>query len=721
MANSVFRIHPSIGFARVGTSPEHYLAPETSAGEPGADGQPSGGLPIREGTESEPIRASDLRDDQKRMKRQAARFRIFAYAKPEGTETYPMGEPRAEVRIGSTVEIGGVTKTVRDIVWTVHVANKKANWYQSPDDDGIIAWGTPAAPQTPPLRNPGQGSDIGSTKRLHDLVIDPGPRAIHGASAGPVRFDRATPASYADGGGQPVQVGYPKSFPSDAFSPINPPGVEIIDTLGELRTDEHGRLIVNGGYGRANSFSTNAPEYDFTDAVNNDFWFDDTSDGPVTAVLLLDDGTTHVVEGDAWFVCTDPAYAPQIANVVSLWDDTYDSWVRKLALRPDLFTGGTFVADYPPSFADEVRPIFMAAGLQQWATNLSTLGISAHARLTRIAADTEPADTQLHGLGLIRKPVDPDALTPYDPENPNAIGNGRGDPEPSGDDRRMPMGLGDAGRSLLSLTETQYFYLTRWDRSAAQTSGIPLGFGEALDKASLQAGLGGRFSPGIDITYICRQPELYVMDWQTSGTGPFRIARKPLDYSSAGTAPFLGVGWTPRRNENAVEPGDVSKFMAVPWHADYNSCGTHLPAPNLPMANTLYWSWPAQRPVAVYVADDVESPDVLPDQRYSIRGPGTKTTLADPPQFGPQNPAEVGRYQESEVDANGNPTTPGIIRILDNWMKIGTVLQATQIDEPAKAYDPATYLEVASLFGNADETSDVVVPWPNTVKPGAGG
>ena len=32
MTDPVQRIHPAIGFARVGTSDEYYLAPETSAG-----------------------------------------------------------------------------------------------------------------------------------------------------------------------------------------------------------------------------------------------------------------------------------------------------------------------------------------------------------------------------------------------------------------------------------------------------------------------------------------------------------------------------------------------------------------------------------------------------------------------------------------------------------------------------------------------------------------
>lgn len=725
MSDSMFRIHPSIGFARVGTSDDYYLAPETLTGQPTGEGKPTGGLPIRKGTEDETIKASDLRDGSKKMKRQAARFRIFMYAQDKGPETYPLGQEGTEIKIGSPITVGGKARTVADIVWTVHMANKKAAWYVSPDDDGIIAW-YKMDPPHPDLRNvdSGQGDDPNDPKRLRDLIIDPGPRTIQGAGTGPVKLDKATAASYwKPGAGVSELLDYPKSFPQDAFEQLYPPGVEIIDTLGELETDALGRLIVAGGYGRANSFNAEGPEYGFVDAVNNDWWFDDTGDGSVSAVLVLDDGSSLEVQGSAWVVSTDPAYAPQIVNVVSLWDDVHDSWVRKLGLQPQLWDPSTkdWNPDYEPSFTDEVRPIFLAAGLQQWITNLSTLGISAHDRIADIAADTDPAATQLHGLGLIREPVDPDELTPSNPDDPNQIGDGRGDPNPSGDDRRMPLGLGDSGRSLLSLTKTQHFCLTRWDRSKSQDRRIELNAGEVLDKAALLAGLGGRFSPGIDMTYIAREPDLYVMDWQSSGTGPFRVSQKDLAYDTASKGPLLSLGWTPRRDMNEVEPGDISKFMALPWHADYNSCGTHLPAPNLPMANTLYWSWPAQRPVAVYVAEDVKTAKKLPDQRYFVRGPGTKTSASNPPPFGPANPAEVGRYQQSPKDAQGKATNAGISRILDNWMKIGTVIQATNIDEPKNEYDPNSYLEVGSLFGTAEDTSDEVVLWPNTVAPGDDG
>lgn len=762
MSQTIFRIHPSIGFARVGTAQDFYLAPETSAGEPGVGGGPVGGLPIKRGTESDPITSSDLREPgTNAMMRQAQRFRIYAYAS-EQPETYPMGQAGTEIQLGTKLTIDGNARTVAKIIWTVHVANKKAAWYESPDDDGIIAWFKTNAqkPQpNPPLRNQAQGSDATATARLSALMVDPGPRAItaaQGQVAATVQIDAATTPSYYDATqNKIVELGnYPKAFPSDLIGklapppgeqPINqlfPPGVEVIDTLGTLTTDAQGRLLVAGGHGRANSFNPVGPVYGFTDAVNNDWWFDDTSDGPVEATLVFDDGSTHTVEGSAWIVCTDPSYAPQIANVVSLWDDIYDSWLRKLDLRPEVYNGGKPVDGYQPSFLDEIRPIFASAGLQRWIANLNTLGIGAHANVAAIGASDDPAGTQLGGLGLIRQPVDPDTLELSDPNDPNKIDPpGRGDPvdakNPGGDDRRMPMGLGDAGRSLLSLTEAQYNFLKRWDRKRSDASKrIELNAGEQLDKAALQAGLGGRFSPGIDMTYICREANLYVQDWQSSGTGPFRISQKPIDYGKlSSSTPALTLGWVPRRPGNdSLEPGDISKFMAIPWHADYNSCGTHQPAPNLPQGNTLYWSWPAQRPLAVHVAKDMSEPGQLPKQRYSVRGKGTQTYAMTVPPFGPADPSEVGRYQatpqpgdkyrdgrSAPIDADSER---GIMRILDHWMEIGTVIQASQIDDEFPAgkdastwtYDPSHFLEVKSQFGN-DENPDPVVPWPNTINP----
>lgn len=700
----ILRVHPAIGIARVGNSPDHYLAPESIAALPQPDGSttPTGGLPVRPGTESETIQASELRDSEGRFKRQAARFRIFQYP-PDQAGAWP-AQGGEEVVIGSVV--GG--RVVADIVWSVHVANKKANWYQSPDDWGIKAYQQPELGQLQ-LRNKQEGLNPANLRRLRKLVIDPGPRTVRGRSAAPVAFDQPTPATIVkttkNGLAEAVLEDYPKSFPRDGFDAsqlFEPQGP--IDTLGALATDDQGRLIVTGGHGRAVAWATDRSRantnarnsIEITDPVNNDQWFDDTSDGPVRAWLVFEDGGPAVAVHGAWVVTTDPAYAPQTLNVVSLWDDIYDTWVRELDLEPALWQDGAYVADYRPSFPDQLQPIFKATAQQMWNTYLPRFAIAAHEAVGNIGPEDDPDDTVLANLAFIRNPNVPDEDQVGAP--------------------LMPLSLGDAGKPFLSLSRTQYFLLERWAAGAfsPDAPAAPLGHGEYLDRATLQNCLGGRFSPGIDLTFIVRETSLYRSDWRAAGCGPFRVHEKPLDYARAGQPsgdpeapqiPGLGFGWQPASDNAAagLEPGDISKFMALPWHADYNSCAIHQTAPNPLESNTLYWSWPAQRPVSVYAAQDVVAPapgaaPTLPAQRYSVRGPGTMPGRNSPSDGA--DLANAGRFWKYND-------------MLVHWQDIGVIIQATNIDDGRGGlYEDDWYLEVESQLG--DRPAELAAPhaWP---------
>lgn len=667
------RIHPAIGFSRVGNSPDYFLAPETAAAMPLAGKRHTGGIPINART-GEPIRSSELRDAEGRLVRTAQRFRIFAYPFDNGSEDcslYPAPAPR-ELCIGDSVD----GSRVIDIVWQVHLANKKANHYvlENPDvgDRDLLIRGYENGAR-PPLRNLDLGINPEAIPRLRSLVIDPGPRALSAARGRSQAFDRDCAASWYEPASGEIRTlaQYPKSFPDDHFRMYNPWGA--IDTLGELHTDAQGRLIVAGGYGRASAMLRPGPDGALSPApldgaVDNDGWFDDCSDGPVQAWVVLEDGR-RLAAHTAWVNVTDPAFAPQTQNAVSLWDDIYDSWVRQLDLEPKLFRDGHFQRDYRPGFPDQIQPFFVAASVQRWNTNLPPFAIQAHEAVGRIAASDDPAETVLAGLAFIR--------------NPNLEQqNYQGAPF-------MPLSLGDNGRAFLSPSLTQYFLLQQWNARSFATEARPIGEGERLDRDVLINCLGGRFSPGIDMTFIVRQPDFYREDWR-SGCGPFRVRAAHLDYSAVDPArPVLGSGWVPYA-QSAVEPGDGSKFMSVPWHTDYNSCGTHETAPNpadntQPAQTTLYWSWPAQRPVAVYTVDDVQE-GRLGAPRYSVRGPGTASN----------DPASQGRFQR-------------YIDFVHHWPKVGTVLQATQIDGAAGPLQDEWYLEVQSLFG--DEHSQVE-DWP---------
>ncbi|WP_447017979.1 LodA/GoxA family CTQ-dependent oxidase [Shewanella algae] len=118
------RIHPTIGFARVGNSMDYYIEPQTIAAMPQPGQTLTGGLPIKAGTDNTPISSSDIRDSQGRLKRQGARFKIYQYPQ-QNSPSYPAPQAQ-EVTIGSKVD----GKRVTDIIWTVHLANKKANCWE---------------------------------------------------------------------------------------------------------------------------------------------------------------------------------------------------------------------------------------------------------------------------------------------------------------------------------------------------------------------------------------------------------------------------------------------------------------------------------------------------------------------------------------------------------------------------------------------------------------
>lgn len=673
---TVFRLHPTINFARVGTSDEYYLSPETSAGLPVENGDDTvGGLPIRAGTENETITSADLRDAQGNLKRQAARFRIFVYDF-EPPDRYPGGQG-VEVLPGQELPDGRV---VKDVVWTVHLANKKANAYNVVNSEGLEAYADGKVPQ---LRNSEEYGTVDSPQRLTRLVIDPGPRAIKSSQKRrTVSFDAATVASYSNGrGGIRRKRNYPKLFPQDSYDRLFQP-TGPLETLGELRTDEQGRLLVLPGFGRtAAVYDEYGDPIPLTGDLNNTGWFDDAADGPVSATLVFDDGTTEEVFG-AWVVCGDPAYAPQIRNVVSVWDDVYDAWVRELDLQPEIFAGGEFNRNFRPAFDTDIFPVFRASLMQRWTANLPELAIKAHAAVDAIRGTDDPAKTIMAGLAFIRNP---------NRENELSVGV-----------PLMPLSLGEAGTDFLAVTKTQYFFLEQWDRNHFDPGGgAKLGPGEYLDMASLANCLGGRYVPGIEVSYPIRQPDLYITDWQTSGSGPFRVKHKPLHYAKAKSGqPFLTGGWIPLHDmTDGLEPGDISKFMSIPWQTDYNSCSIHQPSINTSGENTatgspltLYWSWPSQRPDAVYPASEVVN-GVLPSQVWSIRGPGTLTT----------DPKSSATFQKA-------------LQSVEQWDRIGVVLQGTAIDDGGP-YPPDFFLEVASLLPTEGQSVNVVASWPFNANP----
>ncbi|MCA9964850.1 MAG: LodA/GoxA family CTQ-dependent oxidase, partial [Anaerolineales bacterium] len=90
---TVFKIHPAIGIARLGNSDtDFYLAPESP-----------GQLPTEYDVNGQEKPVEQFRDSQKRIKRQAARFRVYVYDSDN--------EAGREIKIGDTFEFLHETST----------------------------------------------------------------------------------------------------------------------------------------------------------------------------------------------------------------------------------------------------------------------------------------------------------------------------------------------------------------------------------------------------------------------------------------------------------------------------------------------------------------------------------------------------------------------------------------------------------------------------------
>ena len=234
---TVYKIHPSIGIARVGNSPdEFFIGPERIGEHPA----PAGGF----------------KDAQCRVKRQAARFRIYAH------------------HDNGTVE--ELTDAEADISWTVHLVNKKA-------------------------AHPGRGN----TEAAGPLTIDPGSRTLNGPNQRKL-FDTGT-IEFADA--DPVLV-----------------------PLGEIRSDDANHLLVLGGFGK----SASPPGTGLAHFWTNDDWYDDVSDGPVSATITIRASSTSPAVVGAWVIVAPPKFAPGIDNVITLYDRVFQAMVDAgLAHRAD--------------------------------------------------------------------------------------------------------------------------------------------------------------------------------------------------------------------------------------------------------------------------------------------------------------------------------------------------------------------------------------------------
>jgi hypothetical protein len=543
---SVFRIHPAFGIARVGDADgSGFIGPEW----PGVPANWDFGASA----------FGKFKEDG-RIKRQGVRFRVFEFDEDGSL-------------VGEALSGHG---SIAAIEWTVHVANRKAAFFRfdGPNgEDGDFS------------RNGARNENVVGQDRAR-LEIEPGPKMVSGILAGPVILNNPNPTTNA-----------------------------VISDLGQISTDEAGRLIFFGGHGRTLQLP-GAEE--IRSYVNNDGWFDDVCDGSVSAVVILQDGTRVDALG-AWVSVGPPDFAPAVANVVSLYDTMWDVVVRHPSIAlPDLVMyrqGGALARlrqqrndwdeqtntfrTYRPSYVHEILPLFQRALNATFLHDPPDLKKAFHntigPQVWADLGDPSPTKARLHA-DVFKRIRNPTATGPADcTQMPRGLGDEYCDEEanPAGSPARLNP------KRFFSLTRVQYALLARWKAGEFEPDGTSLPeipgtpppiTPEGLDRAGLEIAVGGPFFPGIEVSWLIRNPRIYLE--------PFRFQ---VGARIAPGDPNVGIP------DVAVRPGFLTQQMAVPWHADFRDCKRESLEHTQNGTETFAMWWAGQRPDDVFPEDDPTS------------------------------------------------------------------------------------------------------------------
>lgn len=466
--------------------------------------------------------ASYYRDETGALKRQAAAFRIYGLN-----------------AAGKAVK--ELTMDNAEITWTVSLANQKASWYQF-----NIALDIPEAADAPAsmLRN----MNVPDRKTL---LIDGGVQSLS-------------------------QKGISKGLQFEGKFQ----GKKVY--LGEMRSDESGRLIMLGGHGKSENINGDLA----ITFANNEGWYDDMSDGPVTAEVKYKGAALQV--DPAWIVCAPPDYAPMQKSVRTMWD-----LMRDVAVK-----SGMLHRPARPSFSKDILPIFERMTNLQWvnAGFAGAFGFGGQFNYT-----TEE---------WVKKLGDP---SPAHMEMRRTISNNfrRFDVSGAQAAQLWPWLYGDAisipaegsVRQHCTLSDLQLSFLDQWvkgdfDADFDPNEKKPTSIDELnmadqpdmLTKAAMEFCLADAFHPGCEMTWPMRTAGMYM--------APFRLSH------ASDTNPFKGWYYGPVMSNDVLPlakgpllggqvAGGITRWMAIPWQTDTASCRDGYTSDYDPYLPTF---WPARVP-----------------------------------------------------------------------------------------------------------------------------
>lgn len=526
-----------------------------------------------------PENKNGYKDAQGRIKKQVPRFRIY--------ELDATGHAVREITADNDTTIE----------WRVNIANRKASWYQFQN----------ALDLAHDQSVPGRHRNVDEFDRTQ-LNITPAPQKISGINQGR--------KSLNDG------MFYGKQVP-----------------LGEISTDEKGRLLVIPADGLSGSKDPDAKPVTF---ANNDGWHDDVGDGTIYATVTVNGKSYEATP--AMVAITPPNYGQGLFAVVTMYDVVEDLFIRTKEIKDAAQV----------EFWKHIYPILERTVNTQWV-NHGFFMLFGHNSPSDFTADEMLSKLQssaAHNKEL-RERVYEWYRSPLSSEY-----------EPA----KAPPYYGDAFGEYenvynvdLALTATQHERMRRWaagdfiegsKRSKQFDSLTAAEQVQYLIEAPLEECLGGPFHPGIEITWPFRNRIFWAQ--------PFRIKilpenQAPKDDFGTYLTPAIALGKDGPLDGSG--PGSLTRWLGVPWQTDEASClsgyerTTYLSLPSF---------WAARVPNQVLSAQSWER---LADSKLNL----------------PQRLKHFD-YRQDWLRDFGTQYLPKINQMVHDWHTLGI---ATEMEMPA--------------------------------------
>ncbi|MEM9463193.1 MAG: LodA/GoxA family CTQ-dependent oxidase [Myxococcota bacterium] len=496
---------------------------------------------------------------------------------------------------------------------------------------------------------------------------------------------------------------------------VNLGTIEYDDGLyeGQIRERYKGTLIVYAGDGASASLNPSDLNTNFADNSN---WYDDICDGRVTATLTAKDGseptkTLDDARSAAWLVTAPPNYAPQIDPLATMFDLTTGAaytpqqeppYAPSLSLvlplmfrlyRMQWVNLGDFLA---PSFRETIDQLTKEGKLKYLYTK---------------EPKPEADKVREEIFALFRNPAYPVNNEPIIPSQEQTDIDNRGvGTDPLG----LPYYPGDgvdypgSPAQWFAIPPVLYAQLENWRDGKFDTPpGLATAktmddigkfyqqcFADAAKEPNKQALLmtravldtlyGGGFHPGVELTWPMRHNAIYaenelvypaVLERDNHRYGFYglrEIRLNAADPARQGEIFFNDFGFQmdaediresldPTNEKHwlwTITPGDLTKWMGIPWQSDAGSCQAVFTEEQYPVPA---W-WAANLPVYVLPKaslDKLEDPDIVDDTKqyiYANRLAWLHTA----------NTGFIGYHAQGGY-------TNGLISMVYQWNKIGVV------------------------------------------------